>query len=455
MIMQPTQVVRMTRQKILVEIEATMRLPRDPRKQLSLDLAELKWQQCGSSGIGPVDPVLLDLLEVARVVYEFDRRQPKRTTGVRIKRVAVTMPVRAPKRWTVSAKAELRELLRIQGNADWVFDFVDRGSSRSDADVQFVDPQRSLKDSAAPMEMPLPPVQSVALFSGGLDSTSGLAALADQADRTLLVAYCAQNCSKQRRIAERLGFERLVQIRSDWKAPSSARRAGGQFMYRSFLFLSLASAFAHTVGARSLLQFENGPLALAWQPLDIYRITRHAHPLVHEHFSTLLKCLTRREISVSNPFLLKTKGEVVMLLKSHFNRKADFLQVVGETESCWYLNSTAVVAGPARKKNGEPCGACVPCLVRRAALGGDDTRAAADFRKSAGTLEKDPVARVHYEAYSGFVRRMLHSNYTQHDFLEELPTVTRTALLSGKVIEPEGAFALYRRFAQEWIRAFP
>lgn len=351
----------MRRRTIPVDLVATMRLPRDPEKTLTLDIASLKWRAYGIEGIGPADPAMLDLLEIARVVHEFDRRRPKRTTGVRVKQVRVTMPLRVPDRWTAAAKAELCALLRIQGNAEWIFDFKKRIAGKSGADLLFEDAARiGRKSKNRRKSVPsAAPVQTVALFSGGLDSTSGLATLAKQADKVLLVAYYAQNRLKQIRIAKKLGFERLVQIKSEWAVPKSAGRVGGQFLYRSFLFLSLAALFADATRTPSLLQFENGPLALAVPPLDIYRITRHAHPLVHLHVANLFKTLTGRTIAISNPFLSKTKGEAVTFLRRHFS-KADFKEVVGETETCWYLNSKTIVAGRSRKRNGQACGACIP-----------------------------------------------------------------------------------------------
>lgn len=141
-----------------------------------------------------------------------------------------------------------------------------------------------------------------------------------------------------------------------------------------------------------------------------------------------------------------------MLLRRHLSQ-ADFKEVVGETESCWYLNSTTIVAGRARKKNGQACGACVPCLVRRAALGADDTTAAIDFKNGNGRA-RNRVVRVHYEAYSGFAERLLDKGYGLYDFMEEVPAATRTALSGASSMDPEGALDLYRRFAREWIRAF-
>jgi 7-cyano-7-deazaguanine synthase in queuosine biosynthesis len=445
----------MSKRTTPVDLVATMRLPRDPEKTLSLDLADLKWRAHGLEGIGRADPAMLDLLEIARVVHEFDRRQPKRTTGVRVKQVRVTMPLRVPDRWTAGAKAELCALLRIQGNAEWIFDFKKRSPGKSGADLLFEDGvQTGRKFKKTGERTPSArAVQAVALFSGGLDSTSGLATLARQADTTLLVAYYAQNRTKQLHIAKKLGFERLVQIKSEWAVPKSAGRVGGQFMYRSFLFLSLAALLANATRAPCLLQFENGPLALAVQPLDLYRITRHAHPLVHLHLANLFKRLTGRTLAVSNPFLSKTKGEAITLLKRHLS-EADFKEVVGETESCWYLNSTTIIAGRFRKKNGQACGACVPCLVRRAALGADDTKAAVDFKNGNGRAERNRVVRVHYEAYSGFAERLLGTGYGLHDFMEEVPAVTRTALSRATLMDPDTAFDLYRRFAREWIKAF-
>lgn len=444
----------MSSRKISVDLVATMRLPRDPAKTFSFDLAGLQWRAYGIEDIGPADPAVLDLLEIARVVHEFDRWQPKRTTGVRVKQVHVTMPVRVPHRWTAAAKAELCTLLRIQGNAEWIFDFKKRDTRKTSADVLFADRTRAdRKSKTTGQASSVPVVKAIALFSGGLDSTSGLATLARQAENTLLVGYYAQNCAKQLRIAEQLGFRHFVQVNSEWAVAKSAGRFGGQFLYRSFLFLSLAAVFADATRAPSLLQFENGPLALAVPPLDIYRITRHAHPLVHLHFANLFKLITHRDLAVANPFLAMTKGEAVSLLRKHLSQ-ADFKAVVGETESCWYLSSRAIVAGPARKKNGQPCGACVPCLVRRAALGADDTKAAVDFKNRNGRTERDPVVRVHYEAYSGFARRLLDKGYGPHDFMEEVPAATRTALSGGSAMSAARAFDLYRRFAREWIKAF-
>jgi len=442
----------MIRRKLPVDIVATMRLPRDPQKTLKLDLATLTWSAHNLGGLGRPHPALLDLLEIARTVHEFDRRQPKRTTGVRVRQVHVTMSLREPTLWTSAATSELSAVLRVQGNAEWVFDFTKRTAKATSADLVFA---RGELEKARPKKTTKQgqSVENVMLFSGGLDSTAGLATLMEQADKTLLVAYYARNRTKQQNIAKEMGFRRLVQIASNWTVSETAPRVGGQFMYRSFLFLALALLFADVTRAKSLFQFENGPLALAVEPLDLYRITRHAHPLVHRHLAGLFKILTGRTINLSNPFLNTTKGEAVKLLRSRLTRD-QFRSIIALTESCWYLNSKIIVAGQPRKKNGEPCGACVPCLVRKAALGAHDTAAAIDFSNGGGRVTRDPVVRVHYESYSAFAERLLEKGLDVYDFMESVPAATRIALRDGGEMTPAEAFALYRRFAKEWTRTY-
>ena len=77
-----------------------------------------------------------------------------------------------------------------------------------------------------------------------------------------------------------------------------------------------------------------------------------------------------------------------------------------------------------------------------------------DFKNCNGRKERDLVVRVHYEAYLGFARRLLDKGYGLHEFMEEVPAATRTAISGGNAMNPATALDLYRRFAREWIKAF-
>ena len=84
----------------------------------------------------------------------------------------------------------------------------------------------------------------------------------------------------------------------------------------------------------------------------------------------------------------------------------------------------------------------------------DDIKAAVNFKKGTGTAARDPVVRVHFEAYSAFAERLLDKEYGLREFMDDVPAATRTALNDGTVIDPQAALDLYRRFAREWCRAF-
>jgi hypothetical protein len=77
-----------------------------------------------------------------------------------------------------------------------------------------------------------------------------------------------------------------------------------------------------------------------------------------------------------------------------------------------------------------------------------------DFKNGTGRAERDPVVRVHFEAYSEFAKRLLDKNYGVHNFMEDVPTATKAALNGASSMDPNMAFDLYRRFAREWIKAF-
>jgi hypothetical protein len=124
------------------------------------------------------------------------------------------------------------------------------------------------------------------------------------------------------------------------------------------MFLSIASLAARRTGHSKLVMIaENGQLAIHL-PLSAARIgafsTHTAHPqfvhLAGDYFSTLLDF----PLTISNPYLYKTKAEVVSkLARSH--RTA-----IAKAVSCW--------RGARLGTKSNHCGECVPCLVRRIAL---------------------------------------------------------------------------------------
>jgi 7-cyano-7-deazaguanine synthase in queuosine biosynthesis len=418
--------------------------PSGKKIDVQLDLADLAWTWRGARLAREFSPAARDLLEVGRVVHQIERRVPRRITADRIRSIEINMPVRSPRRWTKRAKEALSELLYIQGNADWTFDF----RLRSTASALDSPHNASLPDIVVERGA----IDGVVLFSAGLDSTSGLASLRQQADHHVLAAYYSGNLDKQQTIASALGFRHLVQTQAPWTRKGEAA-VGGQFWYRSLLFLCVGAAVTEAVGAAILYQFENGPLALAVPPEPIYRMTRHAHPLVHRNAEIVFQEVLGAPIEIRNPFLAMTKREEVDLLRQALPDHHVFTTVVTNSETCWYLKSNAIV-GDISKIAGMPCGVCIPCLVRRAALGGDEVKTTINFVSGKDPNKNNPIARIHLNACLDFAKRVVDPKYTVAAFLSDLPGTTASAIGTGPGLAPGEVFALYRRYAKELLATF-
>ncbi len=413
--------------------------------QWTLRLRELHWTWRGSRPPRPLSPAARDLLEVARTVHEIDRRLPRRISADRVRRIELHMDLRAPRRWNGPAIAAIVDLLAIMGNVEWSFSFGKRRTGATQLDKLEDAPHRegSLLDPRR--------LTCAVLFSGGLDSTSGLATLRENTTKALLVSYYTGNLAKQQEIAKRLGFPQLAQIKASWSRDSGAP-VGGQFWYRSFLYLAIAAVVADAIGVSTLTQFENGPLAFAMPPAPVYRMTRHAHPAMHRAAEVLFRSILGRKMRILNPFLLSTKREAVAHLR-HTVTPEDFAEIVAQTETCWHLKSRRIV-GKAAKRVGEPCGACIPCIIRRAALGTDEVPVAVDFARGEGPWTANPCVRVHLDACLAFADRVL-ARRDPSALLGDMPVVTESIIADGRAgVSFTDVHDLYLRFAKELREAY-
>ncbi|PII39429.1 hypothetical protein T190_05585 [Sinorhizobium meliloti CCBAU 01290] len=388
--------------------------------QVEFDLDDLRWYRHGPAPSRAFSNAERDLCEVARVIHEVERLLPKRIIGDRIDHFVVSIHC-VIQLGGKAHRQSARRLLRIQGNARWEFDFTARKAGE----------QTKLDEVGALFEAKeARQASALSLFSGGLDSTSGLAGYVDEKMDLIVMSYFTGNLHKQQKLLTDLGFDRHVQVQGRWQHPKGVR-SGGSFNYRSFLFLSLAAAEASANNVDRIIQFENGPLALAVAPAPIYRITRHAHPRVQQLASGLFSNILEREnMRVENPFVKQTKREVVQSLRVWSRTDERFREIVKETETCWYLKST-MIAGTVKKKTTEACGICIPCLVRKAALRYEDTPTAVDLTDNRDANFHNDVVRTNVESYLDMAERMLGEDYDVEAFFAELPRVT-AAFLAGK-----------------------
>jgi 7-cyano-7-deazaguanine synthase in queuosine biosynthesis len=414
-----------------------VRMPSGRSADLTFDLTAMKWVLYGPLPDQDLSAEALDLIEVSRIVHEIDRSMPRRISTERTARFDVAVPVRRPAVWKKAAEA-LAELLYVQGGIDWRFDFISR-SQRTGLDA--------LASARSTPRLAKSRPRSVILFSGGLDSTSGLATLRKVQRDHVLVSAFSRNLVLQQDIAKALGYDNHIQIQGTWSTPRGAK-VGGQFQHRSVYYLCLGAAFLDALEGDKLYQFENGPLALAIPPTPVYRMTRHAHPAMHRAAETLMKQVLGRDITIVNPFLGLTKRQAMRSLAA-----GKFRSEISRTETCWNIRATTVVgAGPKSSKT--PCGTCIPCIVRRAATGTTEGTYAVDLTSPSDPYFKDEVVRVHLDSYLAFARRVSARNYVFGDLLREMPAVTETAILDQGALTPEATLKVYKTFASEILDVF-
>ncbi|MCB9743880.1 MAG: 7-cyano-7-deazaguanine synthase [Alphaproteobacteria bacterium] len=215
----------------------------------------------------------------------------------------------------------------------------------------------------------------VVLFSGGLDSLGGAiqeSLLANK--RVLLVSHesAPQIIKRQRYLADRLrerrgdSWPRRVGV-TVTKGDKAFERESSQ-RSRSFLYVALAGAVAWLAGLRRVRFYENGIVALNLpmsRQLVGGRNTRTVHPKVLDGFSALLELVAGPGFKVENPFIFKTRAEVLELI-----RDAGCRDFIGDTYSCAHVRNRSRF-----------CGTCSQCVDRQFST------------RVAGVDEQDPDAK--------------------------------------------------------------
>ena len=304
-----------------------------------------------------LDPLTLDLCEVASYIYMADKALPRGQYDEWTRDLSFLIPVRCPKQWD-AAKNMLTKAVAMLSGDNIQFHFVPK-STEGDLD-EAIPPlaTRSVSDC-------------VCLFSGGLDSFAGAAYLIKQGHTPLFASHYVSGLkSLQNKLSLAIqnefgrAFEHVqyrVTSRSSNKTCFPLKPKESSHRARSFMFLSFAVAAAATRGLSNIYICENGILSLN-VPISSARkgsrSTRHAHPVFLQYFNLFINSLFGKTFSVQNPFQFWTKTEEAELLKD-----TSLYPMVGKTVTCWgYPNQTI------RYHDSNHCGYCIPCIVRRISL---------------------------------------------------------------------------------------
>jgi len=408
-------------------------------QSISFDLADLRVAFEGGLGPAGLTPGAADLLDFAAAVMQVEHQLAGRQRTNPPVWFRLRMPLRRPQAWTARAKELAAAALQLLGNAEWQLELLlpTEGAAVARA------------NAGAP-----PGVDQVVLFSGGLDSTCGAATLTAASDRTRLVSFYTRQKALQQQLAEQLGFKPpLCQARIVWQGSSGRGRS---FFYRSFFFLALAAAAAQSWGTRRIEQFENGVLATAIPPTPAFMMTKHAHPALHRLMAQLFtELLGGGDWEVVNPFANMTKRECVALARKTAP-KAGLAKLLPQTQTCWFYWSNRIrgeKADTRRKRPGEGCGVCIPCLVRRTAAVPHD-HFTYDLRLPA--VNQHPEMGRAFRSYQVFLDRVLREGKTPGRFYALLPAAGRMLLDPADHAGSLGDLKrLFETFAREFKKTFP
>jgi len=306
--------------------------------------------------------VLLDLLDMATYLYAGDQSVPR--GGTRSfdygdswsRRLRYVIPLRKFKVWNRPAvKEALAELLAWMTDDEFEFSFPKYEKAPKLPSYLEFD-----KDTPNPTR-----IEEVCLFSGGLDSLAGAVKEAVVDGRKVaLVAHSPAAILHHRQgqlvqaLTTKCKPDRQPFFMHVWANKSSGLTKDTSQRIRSFLYASLGAVIAGLLKLNRTRFYENGPISLnlpICEQLVGAQGTRVTHPRTLAGMSKLFSLLLDREFAVENPFLWKTRTDIVLDLKT-----AGAADLIRYTVSCSHTR---------RRTKGYPhCGCCSQCIDRRFAV---------------------------------------------------------------------------------------
>lgn len=245
---------------------------------------------------------------------------------------------------------QLEQILHFLTGDRWCLNFLPDGPNKP-----------NVEGSRLKKILDLNKVDSVCLYSGGLDSWLGVKQLIKEAKYPALVSHSYPKDSSRQKLLYK-GFNQKLQW---FEANASPFQFGGgndtSMRSRSFNFLAMGAVVADAAGKLNDIEKiplyipENGFIALN-APLTPRRLGTHSTRTAHPNYLTKMQQLFDEvgiRAQITNPFNAMTKGEMLVQAKLSGIEQME----ASETVSCgkW-------------KRKTQQCGRCVPCLIRRASF---------------------------------------------------------------------------------------
>ena len=341
----------------------------DPARDLRLRLSgrpghgniTLRIEDVHSKLFSSVPSRFHDLLEIATYVYSADQvirrgADDVDTFGDGWRRdLHFVVPVRDPDFWS-SAQVQdtLCSTLGFLSDDQYRFDFVKLDQEHPFQQyLQFDDTQQVYGKP-----------EQVVMFSGGLDSLAGaIDEVVNQKRRVLLVTHkSTSKLNKRHRTLEQMLAEKAgdnVPHRISVRV-HKAKELNHEYTQRSrsFLYVSIGATIARMLNLKSVRFYENGVISLN-HPVCAQvvggRATRTTHPRVMKGFQDLLSLVAGEPFTVENPYIWKTKADVVKIITD-----AGCHDLIKHSMTCthtWEMTNQHT-----------HCGGCSQCIDRRFAI---------------------------------------------------------------------------------------
>jgi 7-cyano-7-deazaguanine synthase in queuosine biosynthesis len=299
---------------------------------------------------GILTPQAHDLLMLAMSVYSADRCiERKFAIDSWQREISIHIPVNSPRIWENTRKTLEKSLAFLSGDK-WYLQFRESCSK--------IQPQTNLIEP-----------NDICLFSGGADSLVGAIDLLSEEKNISFVGHYGGGVthSFQEHLKSELetSYPQLSNFNFHYIEPPKIDGCNfeSSTRTRSFLFLSLATAYGSTSqNGTNLFVPENGLISLN-VPLTESRTgslsTKTTHPYFIRLYNRLLENLGIN-VTLVTPYRFKTKGEMF----SECKNQTLLENTVRHSMSCSHPEYS-------RWKGMNPrthCGLCLPCIVRRAAF---------------------------------------------------------------------------------------
>lgn len=294
----------------------------------------------------------LDILYFTSIIYSIDKLIPRSEANDNWSRdIQVSIPISNPDLWNQTT-IELKQALDFLTGDNWNISFHQLKR------VLFEPKKKFLPLNAS--------INHVCLFSGGLDSLAGAIDLIDEEDNILLVSHTdatGASLTIQEPLIEKINeYYHNKNIKHSTFHIYADASNEGTTRGRSILFHGLALFHAMNLGVEKIIAPENGVISINL-PLTPSRTgsnsTKTMHPYFLKMFQNVLSKLNIN-IVIENPYLLKTKGEMLSE-----NKNKDLINdLATRTLSCSHGGGHT----PGWHRNSYNCGYCIPCTIRRASI---------------------------------------------------------------------------------------